>query len=36
MLPPVYLRQNPAKSDTKWGEKQEFLDVNLPPTPPQF
>jgi len=28
----MYLGQNPAKSHTKEEEKQEFLEVNLPPT----
>lgn len=36
MLPPVYLRKSPAKSSTKWEEKQEFLDVNLALPHPSF
>lgn len=32
----MYMRQNPAKCGTKGEEKQEFLDVNLPPSHPSF
>lgn len=32
----MYVGQIPAKSVTKWEEKQEFLNVNLPLILPQF